>query len=89
MAKWGTLAAPTGEVGCIRRPYNENSRIFLICLALPVSGIKIGPPIVFAQRKGHKRIGEAWKRFHHASQNSTFKGIVQRKLTGVKNKLMR
>ncbi len=63
----GALTAHTGEAWPICCAYDENLQIFLLLHTLPLSGVKIAEPIVLAESKGHKRIGKAQKRMHHAS----------------------
>jgi hypothetical protein len=65
-AKRGILAAPIGEAGCIHSDNAKNSRIFFICCASPISGVRIAALKVLA-REGHERIGEAHKAIWHAS----------------------
>jgi hypothetical protein len=50
-----------------RSANKENLWIFLVCCALPVSGLKIATLTVLAQHKGHERISEARKRSRRAS----------------------
>jgi hypothetical protein len=48
-------------------PMNLFGRFFFLRCASPISRVNIAAPIVLAQYKGHKRIGEARKRIHRAS----------------------
>jgi hypothetical protein len=45
--------------GSFAAPIRGFSRIFHICRASPISGVRIAAPIVLAQHKGSERIGEA------------------------------
>jgi hypothetical protein len=56
-----------GEAGRFRSASNKVSRIFHICRASPISGVRIAAPIVLAQHKKHERIGEARTSMRRAS----------------------
>jgi hypothetical protein len=64
--KQGILAAPIVEAGAhLQHQYCRSINFFIHC-ALPISELKIAAPIVLAQHKGHKRIGEGWKAIRRA-----------------------
>jgi hypothetical protein len=48
-------------------PIPSFRKIFVICCASPIGGVRIAGPIVLAQHKGNERIGEAQTTIHSAS----------------------
>jgi hypothetical protein len=66
--KYNPMLKPAllGEEGRIRRTHYKNVPIFFILRVSPVSGEIIAASIVLVQRKGHERIGEAWRQLCHA-----------------------
>jgi hypothetical protein len=53
------FAAPIGEARQIRSANKQFSRIFFYSLRFAYKGERIAAPIILAQHKGNKRIGEA------------------------------
>jgi hypothetical protein len=54
-----TLAAPMGKTGRICSANNKFFLFFYIRCASPIGGVQVTEPIVLAQHKENKRIGEA------------------------------
>ncbi len=58
-AERGAFAAPIGEVRRIRSAIKKIFADFSYSPRSPISGVRIAVPIVLAQHKEHKKIGEA------------------------------
>ncbi len=58
LVEWGIFAVPIGKAGQIRSANTKFSWIFFIRCTLSIGRVRVAGPIVLAQHKGNKRIGE-------------------------------